>query len=334
MSDELLERLRAADPATGERIAAGARSMVDLTARIVAGEGPVDVRIRRLPRLPRRAVAIGLAAALLVAGVAIPLALLSPLGGPEITYGPLGDGWFRAGSLQELRSSDVTFLPQVRVFVVAPAREQPYALSAISPHLGTETLAYCRTAGWFFELEHGAMFDLRGNYELGPAARGMSGVTLRVEGGWVDVNPGRVTPGPARGAPGTDAKPDGPLCGVTGELKQVAPGIFDAAPPPSPAPIEVTAPLAGAAVTSPVRIAGTADVFEAVVSIRILDQNGDVLAGATTMASCGTGCRGDYSTRVRFAVDVEQPGMIQVFEVSAKDGSMVNVVEVPVTLVP
>jgi hypothetical protein len=37
---------------------------------------------------------------------------------------------------------------------------------------------------------------------------------------------------------------------------------------------------------------------------------------------------------VRFSVAHEQPGTIQVFEVSSKDGSDVNVVEIPVTLVP
>jgi hypothetical protein len=52
------------------------------------------------------------------------------------------------------------------------------------------------------------------------------------------------------------------------------------------------------------------------------------------MASCGTGCRGDFSVRVRFSVDHRQSGTIQVFEVSAKDGSDTNLVEVPVTLAP
>jgi hypothetical protein len=87
-------------------------------------------------------------------------------------------------------------------------------------------------------------------------------------------------------------------------------------------------------VTSPLRISGTADVFEAVVSYRILDEHGAVIAEGTTMATCGSGCRGDYSVRVPFTVDHRQTGTVQVFEVSAKDGSDVNVVEVPVILVP
>jgi hypothetical protein len=101
-----------------------------------------------------------------------------------------------------------------------------------------------------------------------------------------------------------------------------------------PDPIEVTEPIRGTTVTSPVTITGTADVFEATVSIRILDETGNVIADTFTTATCGTGCRGDYSERVKFTVDREQPGTIEVFEVSAKDGSMINVVRIPVTLVP
>jgi hypothetical protein len=100
------------------------------------------------------------------------------------------------------------------------------------------------------------------------------------------------------------------------------------------APIEVTEPTRGTTVTSPVTITGTAHVFEATVSIRILDEAGNVIADSFTTATCGTGCRGDYTERVKFTVDREQPGTIEVFEVSAKDGSMINAVRIPVTLVP
>ena len=59
-----------------------------------------------------------------------------------------------------------------------------------------------------------------------------------------------------------------------------------------------------------------------------------VIAQAFTTAACGTGCRGDFSTQVEVPVDAEQPGTIQVFESSARDGSMTNTVEIPVTLAP
>jgi hypothetical protein len=98
--------------------------------------------------------------------------------------------------------------------------------------------------------------------------------------------------------------------------------------------IIVTDPEPGDRVSSPVPIAGTADVFEATVSILILDADGDVLASTFTNATCGTGCRGTFSTQVSFDVATEQRGTIRVYEVSAKDGSQINVVNIPVTLTP
>jgi hypothetical protein len=99
-------------------------------------------------------------------------------------------------------------------------------------------------------------------------------------------------------------------------------------------PIAVALPQSGMLVSSPVTITGIADVFEATVSIRVLDANGDIVAETFAMATCGTGCRGDFSTQIEVPIDAEQPGTVQVFESSAKDGSMINTVDIPVTLVP
>ena len=96
--------------------------------------------------------------------------------------------------------------------------------------------------------------------------------------------------------------------------------------------ILVQSPLLGERVSSPVHISGTANVFEAVVSIAILDQNGRVIASTFTMATCGTGCRGTFETDVAYDVDATQHGTIRVYEVSAMDGSEIHVVNIPVTL--
>jgi hypothetical protein len=98
--------------------------------------------------------------------------------------------------------------------------------------------------------------------------------------------------------------------------------------------ILVQSPGIGARVSSPVTISGSADVFEAVVSIAILDEHRRTVASAFTMATCGTGCRGSYTTDVRYHVGTRQPGTIRVYEVSAKDGSPLHVVEIPVILMP
>lgn len=99
-------------------------------------------------------------------------------------------------------------------------------------------------------------------------------------------------------------------------------------------PILVDAPSPGATVSSPVTVAGTANVFEATVTMRVLDARGRELVRTFTTATCGTGCRGDYTKAIRFAVDEEQRGFIEVFEESAEDGSPLFVVRIPVTLLP
>ena len=98
--------------------------------------------------------------------------------------------------------------------------------------------------------------------------------------------------------------------------------------------ITVRSPVIGTRVTSPVTVSGTADVFEATVSVRVLDSAGHEIARTFTTASCGTGCRGDYSVTVSYSVPRTQPGTIEVFESSAKDGQPINVQLIPVTLAP
>lgn len=104
--------------------------------------------------------------------------------------------------------------------------------------------------------------------------------------------------------------------------------------PQERAPIEVTTPVRGAEVSSPVTVAGTADVFEATVSIEILDGTNNRIAEAFATATCGSGCRGEFSVDVPFEVGSEQQGVIVVYELSAEDGTRTNAVRIPVTLVP
>jgi hypothetical protein len=98
--------------------------------------------------------------------------------------------------------------------------------------------------------------------------------------------------------------------------------------------IVVTSLVIGERVTSPVTVAGTANVFEATVSIRILDASGAPVAATFTTATCGSGCRGDYSTAVAYRVATEQAGTVQVYMVSPEDGSPTRLVDIPVILVP
>ncbi|HSJ50544.1 MAG TPA: Gmad2 immunoglobulin-like domain-containing protein [Actinomycetota bacterium] len=97
-------------------------------------------------------------------------------------------------------------------------------------------------------------------------------------------------------------------------------------------PIVVESLTIGQRVSSPVTIAGSANVFEATVSISIYDAEGNEIVRTFTTATCGTGCRGTYSEAVRFEVDETQPGVIEVYESSAEDGSKLHAVRIDVIL--
>jgi hypothetical protein len=335
MSDDLLAKMKAVDPATDERVATESRSLGDLPGRIAAGESPVAGRVHRFPRVPRRAIALGLAAALLTIGVAVPLALLRPLGGGGVTYGDVGDGWFRAGSLETLQANQVTYLPEVKIFVVASRNAQPYALdAAIRPTAANDGTAalYCTSSRSFFVPGRSAQFDLGGVPYLGTRGA-MSGVPVRATESFVDVDTAAAHRLHAAVAAQTSPPSDTP-CDEGNGYREVRPGIVEPIPATGLAPIEVSFPHPGDVVTSPVTISGTADVAEGNVRFQIKDANGTILVDDFTTATCGTGCRGDYSAEVPFDVTQEQDGTILVFEESLEDGSKINVVKIPVTLQP
>jgi hypothetical protein len=100
------------------------------------------------------------------------------------------------------------------------------------------------------------------------------------------------------------------------------------------APITVDEPSFGAEFSSGDEVSGTANVFEANVSLRLRGEDGKVLFEGFTTATCGTGCRGDFSEPFVFDIDHEQPGTIEVYESSAKDGSEINMVRISVRLAP
>jgi germination protein M len=101
----------------------------------------------------------------------------------------------------------------------------------------------------------------------------------------------------------------------------------------SPA-ILVESPLALEEVSPPLHSFGTANTFEADFAYELLDAEGDVLDEDFVTATSGTGTRGRFEFVAPFEVDGEEEGMLVVFEHSAKDGSRVNVVEIPLRLTP
>lgn len=99
----------------------------------------------------------------------------------------------------------------------------------------------------------------------------------------------------------------------------------------SPA-ILVESPTFGQTVESPLRVTGTANVFEAVFQITITDWDGLIIAEEAVMATSGTGTRGTFDVTIPFTVSREGLGAIIVYADSPMDGSPINVIEIPLQL--
>jgi germination protein M len=99
----------------------------------------------------------------------------------------------------------------------------------------------------------------------------------------------------------------------------------------SPA-ILVESPTVGNSVSSPIRVTGTANVFEAVFKINIVNWDGLIIADEVVTASSGTGTRGTFDVTIPFTVDKAGRGALIVFAESPKDGSQIDVVEIPLQL--
>lgn len=99
----------------------------------------------------------------------------------------------------------------------------------------------------------------------------------------------------------------------------------------SPA-ILVESPTLGETVASPMHITGTANVFEAVFRINVVNWDGLIIADKVVMASSGTGTRGTFDVTIPFTVDKSGIGGLIVFAGSPKDGSQIDVVEIPLQL--
>jgi len=97
--------------------------------------------------------------------------------------------------------------------------------------------------------------------------------------------------------------------------------------------ITVEKPANGEQVTSPVTVSGTANVFEANVTVEVHDAHDRIVGKTFTTATCGTGCAGSFSVPVTYKVGSAQPGTIVVHDDDAAGtGKPPHEVRVPVTL--
>lgn len=98
--------------------------------------------------------------------------------------------------------------------------------------------------------------------------------------------------------------------------------------------ILVEAPAPGATVSSPLTIRGSANTFEATFMVELRPEQGKPLVQDFVTATSGNGTRGTFENSFDFTVDRERAGTLVVYERSAEDNSVVNEVEIPVTIQP
>jgi hypothetical protein len=148
-------------------------------------------------------------------------------------------------------------------------------------------------------------------------------------------------------APSTEATPTAALTvqpSVTATPAGPSPTPAGTAVPnvckPNPSPVNpadpniiVRSPEPGQVVRSPLRITGQARVFEAQFNVTLYGELGGVIAETTGMAEEGQ-VLSPFQVELTFAVGREQPACLWVYDLSAKDGSRIDVVQVPIALAP
>jgi len=133
------------------------------------------------------------------------------------------------------------------------------------------------------------------------------------------ITPGAtVSPGPAEDTPTPTSVPN--VC-----LPNPDPATADVA--------EVDSPAAGGSVTSPVTISGRFLAFEAQFNITIFDAAGGKIADVPARSQEGQ-VLSPFSKDVFISVTEETPACVWVYDLSERDGSPIDVVQVPVTLKP
>jgi spore germination protein GerM len=284
-------------------------------------------RIRMLRGLTTAALAVAVCAtaALAGGGAAVASAALSP----AASVGASRSTPTTAGVRLYFLRADGTLIPAYRVVTV---RGQAIATAAVTALLQGTTAAE-RAAGLTSAVPAGtrlrgitvasgtATVDLTGRYASGGGSLSMTGrlgqlvytltqfptvqrVALRLDGHRVTVLGG-----------------EGVIVGRTATRAQ-----FTSLLPP----IFIDSPALGQSVTSPVRVSGVANVFEGQFQVDVRDAAGKVLARAS--ATAATVRDRAFSVTLSYAVARTQAGSVVGFDRSAKDGAVIDVVRVPVTL--
>jgi hypothetical protein len=89
----------------------------------------------------------------------------------------------------------------------------------------------------------------------------------------------------------------------------------------------VEEPLPHEPVTSPLRVRGTANTFEAAFVLEIRNSSGETVSREPVTATSGSGMRGTFDTTIAFRV--KGPITLVAYETSAENGQPLHVVRIP-----
>lgn len=125
-------------------------------------------------------------------------------------------------------------------------------------------------------------------------------------------------------------------CSTPGSGPLTAP---TATPSESPEPagpaITITTPAEDDTVSVPFTVSGEANTFEAALTVEVVDQSGTGMCVRQLMATSGSGTPGTWEGTLAFPPEVDAlPVMLRAYAHSAKDGSIVDLVEYPITIAP
>jgi hypothetical protein len=86
-------------------------------------------------------------------------------------------------------------------------------------------------------------------------------------------------------------------------------------------------PAVGDALQGALHVSGMANVYEAQFRVKLIDGAGRVLVDQPVRASAGTGSWGTFDTTMRFAATSTTMSTLRVYDVSMKDGSPIDEVD-------
>ncbi|MCX6763363.1 MAG: Gmad2 immunoglobulin-like domain-containing protein [Candidatus Moranbacteria bacterium] len=94
--------------------------------------------------------------------------------------------------------------------------------------------------------------------------------------------------------------------------------------------LDIDSPRTGQKITSPVKVSGNSNFFEANTLIRIKDEKGGILAATFATAQGWMDKKYPFSAPVSYRKPASEKGIIEVYDLSPKDGKETNKLSVPV----